>query len=200
MVSADTSFDAASRDGPATMTDTSIASGSPEHETISLIRPDPDVWGAGGRNAGDGALRLDVAQGSIRRALRAIEVMEHLLARDLVDPGGGGDPRLRAAPRRVARLIWLLGFPGEVAADRPEIEPALSRARSAAAEIAEWVAELQAALTPSRVIRVAEVCHEDWVEPEDRLLAFACETAAVALQELCFDLEEAVRDRLSRAA
>ena len=113
-------------------------------------------------------------------------------------PAGGATRA--CVPRRVARLIWLLGFPGEVAADRPEIEPALSRARSATAEIAEWVAELQAALTPSRVIRVAEVCHEDWIEPEDRLLAFACETAAVALQELCFDLEEAVRDRLSRAA
>ena len=179
------------------MNDSITESGAPDDRTVTHLRPNMD--GEQSAREGDSA-RLDAARSSVRRTLRSIEVLERLLAKDAGDPGRGGDPRFRAAPRHVARLIWLLGFPDAANAESDAIAPAIARARRAADALAEWVAEMQAGLIPSRVVRVAEFGNENWVEPGDRLLAFACETATVALQELRFDLDAAVPDRASCAA
>ena len=153
----------------------------PERAVVTPIRPDGGAWPPAGE-ARAGAVRLHAAQGSVTRTLRAIEVLERVIAKDMADPGRGGDPRFRAAPRDIARLVWFLGCSVR------EAGPAAAAALRATVSISGWVAEMQAIQLPSRVVPVIELGRAEWIEPGDRLLAFACETAAVALQELRFDL------------
>ena len=143
-------------------------------------------------DAGTG--KLAETKGSVWRALRAIEVFEAFVARGMADPRRGGDPRLRAAPRSLSRLVWLLGFPDGADPSHPDLVRAIASARAGASELADWLADAGSHEVPPLVVEVAEQ-DDGWRDPSDRLILFAHEMARATLGELGADL-----DRLARPA
>ena len=117
-----------------------------------------------------------------QRALRAIEIFESAAARGRSDPRRDGDPRFHAAPRHLARVVWLVGLPDRAVPPRLDIAEAIGSARSGVAELSGWLGEMGSAVQPPLV--ELDGRDDPAHHPADRFLLFAHETAVAALRDL----------------